>query len=113
MFFIPVVDKTEYEQAAYFADDYELFAEFNGEPTVITVHRIGFTPDARSITAANCNTFTPIENICIFSKAHAVRELSRLHQKYASSSHKEGVYTIQLDTRYGEHYTSNFEELAL
>jgi len=106
MFPIPILSKTEYEQIEYFADDYDLFTAMQGEPTVINVHRawIQSIPDTSGEEHEYFN-LTPIENICIFSKAQAVQELIRLHAKYETDEYQQDEYDISLSRHYGWHYS--------
>jgi hypothetical protein len=104
MFPIPILSQTEYEQTEYFSDDYELFSSINGEPTVINVHRVWISaiPDAHGQDQDYIN-LTPVENVCIFSKAQAIQELIRLHAKYETDEHQPEEYDISLNRYYGQH----------
>jgi hypothetical protein len=108
MFPIPFLSQTEYEQVEYFADDYELYSAMHGEPTVINVHRIWIQSLPNSCGGEyDTINFSPVENICIFSKTQAVQELIRLHTKYETDSneHKEEEYDICLARKYGTHHS--------
>ena len=101
MYPLPLLSQTEKEQLEYFSDDYDLFHHFQGEPTVINVHRIWLQsiPDTNGVEQEYFN-LTPVENICIFSKTQAIQELFRLHAKY-----KTEEYDINLSRYYGKHYS--------
>jgi hypothetical protein len=106
MYSIPILSQTEKEQLEYFSDDYDLFCAFQGEPTVINVHRVWFQsiPDASGVEYETIN-FTPIENICIFSKTQAIQELFRLHAKYETDEYQTEEYDICLSRCYGKHHS--------
>jgi hypothetical protein len=106
MFPIPILSQTEYEQIEYFSDDYDLFTDLQGEPTVINVHRMQLLslPSAGGRVHETIH-FSPIENVCIFSKAQAVQELIRLHSKYETDEHQPEQYDICLSRYYGKHHS--------
>jgi hypothetical protein len=95
--------ETEAERIARFSNWYDNYCHFDGEPTVVTVHEIWQQYGGPEEGGWYFQCGEPIENICIFSKTQAVRELLRLHTKYED---EEGEYDIRLDQKYAEYYPS-------
>ena len=88
----------------YFADEYDFFNDTIGEPTMINVHHLKeqFLIDSMGNEIPYVDR-TPVENVCIFSKEQAIRELLRLHDKYETDEFQPEEYDINLSLRYGQH----------
>lgn len=88
----------------FFGDWYDSFVEEHGrEPGVIHVHLVIHRYGGPEEGGWYYDEGHPIENICIFSKDQAVRNLERLHSDYASEEkHPDEEYYISLGTRWAE-----------
>jgi len=76
--------------------------EWESDPTVITVHCIWDRYGGPEEGGWYFQCGEPIENICIFSKAQAIKELIRLHELYKEV--EEENYDINFSNTWGEYY---------
>ena len=88
-----------------FSDWYDDYVRCEGtEPTVITVHHIIDEFGGPEEGGWWFHRGYPVENICIFSRSQAIKELLRLHEKYEAEKYAEEEYDIGLSTRVGKYY---------
>ena len=76
--------------------------EWESDPTVITVHQIWERYGGPEEGGWYFQCGEPIENICIFSKEQAIKELIRLHNFYKEV--EEAEYDINFSNAWGEYY---------
>ena len=88
-----------------FNDWYDDHLHYEGsEPTVITVHRVWDCYGGPEEGGWWFRCGSPVENICIFSREQAVKELFRLHQKYEAEDYEGEEYDICLSQYYAKWY---------
>ena len=96
--------ETPIQRTERFAQWYDNYTEYEGEPTTITVHeiweRFGGPEEGGWTYQCGC----PIETICIFSKAQALRVLHELHEKYDTEEHDDRTYDISLSNSAAKWY---------
>jgi len=80
---------------------YEQHAAFEGEPTIITVHEVWKSYGGPEEGGWDYECGYPVENVCIFSKEQAIKELQRLHDRYQSEAE---TYDINLSQKWGKPY---------
>lgn len=100
---LAIQEESAEERLSRFGDWYDNYCNFEGEPTTITVHKVWERYGGPEEGGWYYQTGYPIETICIFSKAQAVRELDRLHAKYEDEEYEE-TYDICLNQKYAEPY---------
>jgi hypothetical protein len=88
-----------------FNDWYETFCHITEkEPTVINVHEVRRNKGTTGDFEWKADSFNPVENVCIFSKEQAIRELLRLHAYYQEESCSKTCYSIMFSRHWGEQY---------
>jgi hypothetical protein len=101
---ISIQDETEKDRITRFSEWYSNYELFEGEPTVITVHLVdqwwGGPEEGGWWYDVGC----PVQNICIFSREQAIKELLSLHTEYEKSEYEEETYDINLSSSYGKNY---------
>jgi hypothetical protein len=78
---------------------YEQYQAFEGDPTVIIVHEVWDSYGGPEEGGWYYTSGWPVENVCIFDKEQAIKELQRLHDKYAN---EEETYDIRLSRGWGK-----------
>lgn len=92
------------ERAQRFSAWYEHYSEFGEEPTVITIHLIDQWYGGPEEGGWWYDVGYPVQNICIFSKEQAIKELLRIHNVYEGEEYEEETYDINLSDKYGKYY---------
>jgi hypothetical protein len=100
---IALQKESEAERISRFGDWYDNYCNFESEPTTITVHEVWDQYGGPEEGGWTYRCGEPVETICIFSKAQAVRELHRLHTKY-EDGWGDILYDICLAQKYAEAY---------
>ena len=101
---IAIKEETKEQRIERFSDWYSNYELFEGEPTVITVHLVDQWYGGPEEGGWWYDVGYPIENICIFSKEQAIKELLRLHSWYETFEYEEETYDINLSQSYAKHY---------
>jgi hypothetical protein len=96
--------ETPIERTERFKDWYKRYTEYEGEPTTITVHEICENYGGPEEGGWEWTEGYPIETICIFSQAQALRVLHELHEKYDSEDYEDDLYDICLAQGYAKFY---------
>lgn len=92
------------ERTEQFKGWYQTFKEFEGEPTTITVHEIWDQYGGPEEGGWTFRCGYPVETVCIFSEAQALRLLHELHEKYDTEEYEDRTYDISLDRGYARFY---------
>ena len=99
-----ILSCTKSEQVQFFSDEYDFFADIQSEPTIINVHHVWeqYIPDSTGVEVKYTH-MKPVENVCIFSKEQALREMIRLHEKYETTRDQPQQYDINFGLQYGKY----------
>lgn len=101
---IAIQTETPAERINRFTDWYDNYFDFEGEPTAVTVHEVWQQYGGPEEGGWYYQCGSPVETICIFSKAQAVDELVRLHAKYEGEDYEDADYDICLAQKFAEPY---------
>lgn len=96
--------ETATERTFRFKDWYRNYTEYEGTPTTITVHEVHENYGGPEEGGWTYRSGYPIETICIFSEAQALRVLHELHEKYDTEAYEDNLYDICLAQGYAEVY---------
>lgn len=97
-------EETATERTDRFAEWYDRYTEFEGEPTTITVHEVWDQYGGPEEGGWTFQCGYPIETICIFSRSQAIRVLHELHEKYDAEEYEDKAYDICLSQAYAKWY---------
>ena len=96
--------RTPIERTERFNEWYESYTEYEGEPLTVTVHQVYENYGGPEEGGWTFSCGYPIETVCIFSKAQALRVLHELHEKYDAEEYDDGTYDICLAQGYATFY---------
>jgi hypothetical protein len=96
--------ETPIQRTERFNEWYERYTEYEGEPLTVTVHQVHENYGGPEEGGWTFQSGYPIETVCIFSKAQALRVLHELHEKYDTEEYDDGTYDICLAQGYAEFY---------
>ena len=96
--------ETPIERTDRFKDWYKRYTEYEGVPTTIAVHEVWEQYGGPEEGGWTFLCGYPIETICIFSEAQALRLLHELHEKYDAEEYQDRTYDISLDREYARFY---------
>lgn len=96
--------ETPIERTERFAQWYDNYTEYEGEPTTITVHEVWDQWGGPEEGGWTYRCGYPIETICIFSKAQALRILHELHEKYDAEEYQDQTFDICLSNQIAKWY---------
>lgn len=96
--------ETPVERTDRFKDWYKTYTEYEGAPTTVTVHKVYENYGGPEEGGWTFQSGCPVETICIFSEAQALRVLHELHEKYDTEDYDDGTYDICLAQSYADFY---------
>lgn len=97
--------ETPIQRTERFKEWYERYTEFQGEePITITVHQVWQQYGGPEEGGWTFPCGYPIETVCIFSQAQALRVLHELHEKYDGEDYEDDLYDICLAQGYARFY---------
>lgn len=96
--------ETASERTERFGEWYDSYVEWEGEPSTITVHHVWDQYGGPEEGGWDFRCGLPIETICIFSRAQAIRILHELHEKYNADEYEDETYDICLSQAYARWY---------
>lgn len=96
--------ETPVERTDRFKDWYKTYTEYEGQPTTVTVHKVYENYGGPEEGGWTFQSGCPVETICIFSEAQALRVLHELHEKYDTEDYDDGTYDICLAQSYADFY---------
>ena len=96
--------ETPIQRTERFNEWYERYTEYEGEPLTVTVHQVHENYGGPEEGGWTFQSGYPIETVCIFSQAQALRVLHELHEKYDGEDYEDDLYDICLAQGYARFY---------
>jgi hypothetical protein len=101
----PWHQETPIQRTERFGEWYDRYTdEFEGEPTTVTVHEIWEQYGGPEEGGWTYQCGYPIETVCVFSRAQALRVLHELHEKYDTEEYEEQTFDICLSNKIAKWY---------